>query len=429
MSNLTAHEDGTMMLCSSCIGLSSLKQWVSRKGTLGQCSYQLSHNKNNPRKVISVDQLAFKVNKMFRLKYTLWEDLGNYEDFDPLESSLLAFLDLDSDLVINLMNSLVALDRNQGFYNQSHNYVLIEVQEERKRQAFEDYQEFKEWWEERIEFKWSKFCEHVKYRNRYFNTQTLLEELFGSSEKYKQMQFSPIKTIKKGQVIYRARKITEEKDKKKILINPSQEMSAPPKDKAVAGRMNPEYIAVFYGAFSKKVAIAEIQPYLNEEVAVARFTVTRALRLFDFTAYNQIADDDSTDDDDPSRPSRAETIQKIGAEISKPVSLHAKKLEYLPTQIVAEYLKEQYKVDGLIYYSSLFPRKRKLEKNVVIFEPFGLQSDYPVREYKTEFKKDSLEIVKIEELKHKVIISKITPTIDSNDDFFTGKGQYNPSTF
>jgi hypothetical protein len=53
-------------------------------------------------------------------------------------------------------------------------------------------------------------------------------------------------------------------------------------------------------------------------------------------------------------------------EISKPISPFAMQREYIPTQIVAEYLREYFTCDAVIYKSSLHRDDKMDNRNIVI---------------------------------------------------------------
>lgn len=58
--------------------------------------------------------------------------------------------------------------------------------------------------------------------------------------------------------------------------------SAPPIEKASAGRCNPENIIHLYAAREMHTAVAEIRPYINDSISIASLRVKRQLRLINF---------------------------------------------------------------------------------------------------------------------------------------------------
>jgi hypothetical protein len=182
-----------------------------------------------------------------------------------------------------------------------------------------------------------------------------LDELFGD---FTIFGGSPIVEVLPDDVstrIYRARIAQSNDEAEKFAKSAPSELGPPPPGKAVAGRMNAGGISVFYGAFSQHVAVAEVRPRVGGLVVVARFRVTRPLRLLDFGAFAELRFRDSVFRPGYNkRVSRRSFLRTIGEEIGRPVQPHEELLDYVPTQVLSEYLRETHGVDGLIYPSAQF---------------------------------------------------------------------------
>ena len=208
-----------------------------------------------------------------------------------------------------------------------------------------------------------RFLQKSSVRKRFFRTKEHLDDLFGKAEEYEQEIVGPIYKLEAGQNIYRARQLDCDFCQQHLEQNPSKELSAPPRDKAKAGRMNVELIQVFYGAFSQDTAIAEIRPGINNEVAVGEFVLKKALKVFDFTALDRAQDEL---EEGSFAHMRYDFISHLQNEISKPIMPYERQREYIPTQIVAEYLKEYFGCDALIYKSSMHKDAHMDNRNIVI---------------------------------------------------------------
>jgi hypothetical protein len=135
--------------------------------------------------------------------------------------------------------------------------------------------------------------------------------------------------------------------------------------------MNVEFIPVFYGAFSEDAAIAEIRPGIGEEVAVGEFTSRRSLKVFDFTAFARASGGSWKES---YSHTRYDFINQMEEQISKPILPYEKQREYIATQIVAEYLKEYFGCDAVIFRSSMVRSLSAENRNIVILprtEPFA----------------------------------------------------------
>jgi hypothetical protein len=118
--------------------------------------------------------------------------------------------------------------------------------------------------------------------------------------------------------------------------------------------MNARGISVFYGANDSKVALAEVRPPVGSQVAVARFEITRPIRLLDLTALSAVSSDGSVFDPGwTARLERAKFLRSLGQRITKPVMPDDEAFEYLSTQAVADFLATELAVplDGVIFPS------------------------------------------------------------------------------
>lgn len=220
---------------------------------------------------------------------------------------------------------------------------------------------------------WTNFCQSVKHVRRFFSEDAtaVLDMLLGPLLEGRRRLFrGAIQTIgpaDEGRFLYRARKANEDGDRKKIYSAPISELGAPPAALATAGRMNPAGISVFYACRDIETAVAELRVPVAGCAIVGRFEIIRPLRLLDLTKLEAIENDLS-----PFHPDYFEVgsfvqfLQGFHAEIRKPVIPGRERLEYLPTQVVAEYLwtRSENAVDGIIFRSAQVSDDRE---NIVLF--------------------------------------------------------------
>jgi RES domain len=140
-------------------------------------------------------------------------------------------------------------------------------------------------------------------------------------------------------------------------------LGAPPREITPSGRMNVEFIPALYAAFSEYAAVAEIRPGIGDEVAIGEFLVRREIKVFDFTVFSKAEESDRKQSYEHTR---FDFITQLEDEISKPISTSARRREYIPTQIVAEYLKEYFDCDAVIYKSSMTNNSAHDNRNIVI---------------------------------------------------------------
>ena len=123
---------------------------------------------------------------------------------------------------------------------------------------------------------WDLFAERIKHRRRFLDPDNLgdLQSIFGV-----QGTETPWLTIRQidseheeGEMFFRARRCDSDEDAWRVLAHPVAELAPPPQSSAVAGRMNPAGIPVFYGALEKETAVSEVRPWVGALVVVGGWT-------------------------------------------------------------------------------------------------------------------------------------------------------------
>ena len=215
-------------------------------------------------------------------------------------------------------------------------------------------------------YTWQEFCELVKHERRYiFWPDEDREDPFDPphpSEILDQIETiiftSEIVTrFPKGSEFVRGRPHSAH-----LTYASAAELGPPPLDRARhANRMSPAGIAMFYGALDEETAVSEVHRLSRrkcEVVTLGHFRATRDLRLIELRALPEV----------PSifseirrnlRPG-VSFLRSFVKDLAKPIEKDGREhIEYVPTQIVTEYLRYRFhdqkgfSVDGLIYPSSL----------------------------------------------------------------------------
>lgn len=127
---------------------------------------------------------------------------------------------------------------------------------------------------------------------------------------------------------------------------------------ASCNRASPEGIPFLYVATHPFIAVSEVRPNLGESVSVATLCSKEKMKVanfslkgspFSFSDYRPIGGADL----DIEHVTRR-TFEKISTDFSKPVVDGAGTMEYLPTQIIAEYLAKN-GFDGIAYRTQFDP--------------------------------------------------------------------------
>ena len=129
----------------------------------------------------------------------------------------------------------------------------------------------------------------------------------------------------------------------------------PPSEKACAGRMNAEGIAVLYLTLDPETARSETDMVNKQFASIASFRVEDSLVVLDLTKLNSIRVPSIFDTDGRPKISTIRFLKRFNEQISQKVSLE--QVDYVPTQIVTEYFRYlnssgTQKYQGILYNSA-----------------------------------------------------------------------------
>lgn len=202
---------------------------------------------------------------------------------------------------------------------------------------------------------WEAFKYTCKYFNRYFDlgsretsrAQILssLDDLFSKSKVE-----LPSRTI-----LYRSRLYTLPKEKTLKDIDLLKEISPPPPDCAKNSRMSPAGISYTYLASDIDTCLAEIRAKSDQNVLVGTFTTKKKLKILDLSATLQYgATSCFSPEYDHSKSWLGDFVEHFKDEISAPIYENDKDIEYVATQLLAEYIRKK-QFHGIKFRSSLHP--------------------------------------------------------------------------
>ena len=135
------------------------------------------------------------------------------------------------------------------------------------------------------------------------------------------------------------------------ILNTAKELGSPPPACAEYNRMSGVGISMFYGAESEDTALAEIRSNSNQAVTVGSWTPTREIVYLDLLAARPI----------PSIFDMNERINRtwlrflagFADDLARPINVKDRGLEYIPTQIVTEYIRDHLKTEDGRYIDAI----------------------------------------------------------------------------
>lgn len=357
-------------ICCDCVQEEYLSTAIQKTGETAECYYCLK-----TQKTFSIDEMADEIEAAFERHYVrtsidpsgyeyalqkegLWERAGETVGFTISEAA-----EIDEE---------PSEDVRQILDDRTYDHELAQMGEEN---PFEEEAQYEAKSANDIEFQleWAEFERGIQIESRFFSKsgQSLLDSIFGEITQLQSADGKPV-VVEAGpdgviKSLYRARPFQSFGELSTALKRPDLGLGPPPSRRATAGRMNPQGIAVFYGAEGEGVAIAEVRPPVGGQVVVGRFDIVRPLSLLDVKALQEVFVTGSIFDSDfIRRLEHAKFLESLSSRFSRPVMPSDEPFDYLVTQAIAEYLSEipDPKLDGIIYPSVQVGTQ---ERNVVLF--------------------------------------------------------------
>lgn len=187
---------------------------------------------------------------------------------------------------------------------------------------------------------WQEFAEAIKYQNRFYNS------IFNPDALASFLSYL-VKSYSAGTVMYRAR---ISKDKGGFHRD---EMGAPPREKRTAGRVNPEGVGVLYLSSKDMTALYEVRSNLYDYVTIGEFKLLRDIRVINLAGISSVSPFIYAATNDLQQYAVNQLcLTEITDDIGKPLRRNDSSLEYLPTQIISEFIKSQ-GYDGVEYASTM----------------------------------------------------------------------------
>ncbi|MFH1561887.1 MAG: HEPN-associated N-terminal domain-containing protein [Nitrospirota bacterium] len=339
--------------CVDCFDIEEIKEFIRDNNQTGQCDY--CNSTTIP--IREVSEVGEFVMDGFNRCY---EDAANSVGYCSEEGGYL----LDTDEIEEILNfkEEIFSAKLDDPTNLLHDLVEIDTTPYVRKCPYS-------MGEDKIST-WEDFCTRVKFRERYtvfmLRRETSIEQQNHEnflSEVLKDLFEYCKTTLYPGQDIFRARLIASQFE----LCN--EELTSPPSNKAKNSRMSPAGISVFYGALEENTAISEIQPSIIDKVAIGHFKVKIPLKIINLSSIPKPIHIFNENYDFHFEEFVRPFIGKFIKDISKPIRKTDTEIEYLPTQVFTEFIRNasnykfdfsckgvdyvDYKVDGILYPSSL----------------------------------------------------------------------------
>lgn len=363
-----------MYVCENCFDSNVINEHIIKVGKKFRADFVCEECKNRSRYRVDKSVLADDVRSAIKRHFFNDEQHGLYTS-----ASMIA-KDEDDD-VSDILSSYSIRDIS---------YELFEIDDEKRFYELilddPDYDslftgsEYDEGWmnigrdwdgSSFIELKWDDFCKNVKHKARFFDHAQFdrKEELSKLDETFTTLSTNVSK------ILYRARNANKDETQDKIIANPALELGIAPPIRAGHNRFSPSGIPYVYLSEDDETIIKEIRADVGDRVGIARFRIDN-LNLVDLRkiTLDTISKDLFNEKCTAQLKCSANTILDFLIDITKPINKEDNHLEYIPTQIVSEYI-WSLGYDGFIFDSSLCGGT-----NYVLFSPYYSYVDYEIKQ-------------------------------------------------
>lgn len=226
---------------------------------------------------------------------------------------------------------------------------------------------------------WSEMQDSLRHEARHLNPEVsrVLKLVFGSVHRDRTRDNSSV-IVEAGPGtsiarLLRARSFESDAELQAALQHPAKSLGTRAAGSAGASRMNSQGLPAFYGATDASVAIAEVRPPVGARVAVAAFNLIRPVSLLDLRKLREVRPVEGVSPFHPGaivESHRRAFLRKLVSEITLPVMPGRQDVDYLITQVIADYLAthEGGALDGIIFPSVQKPDGDMAgDFNVVLF--------------------------------------------------------------
>lgn len=360
-------------VCWGCVGDVVLKSRIRSEGKAARCSFC-----DKRRKCCSLEWVTEEVRSVLRWLIRQGDQWPIYGDDDRVSHVVQA-----GDPLTYWISSVLRLDDDSRPIVQAISDGLQPSHRDIAQGADSDFPPEMDYVPCRyrpvsVERRWKGFKTEIMHGQRFFSfeAKSFLDWLFAGAEEFETISYAPdndsvIRTLSAGTAFYRARRCDSWGAVEKVLGSPDNELGAPPRHLAKAGRMNPAGVPFFYGAFDRSTCIAELRPPVGGNVVSGEFVLNRDVRVFDFSslenAYFANGPVSYFEETYHEQSQREEFLKSLHQIISSPV-LPDDEHVYLVTQVIAEYLATQLPepIHGVVF-SSAQRQSDENARNIVLF--------------------------------------------------------------
>lgn len=317
-----------MNCCINCFSDDQIKKIIGQSSKIGDCDF-CGHSNTGVHSVSEIDRIKELLNSVIGL-YRVCDKSKNSKLLrDALKNDWNIFA-VPSDVVQVLITKICKYKSAENKRVFTEPVYIPELEDEDYLSVFGIIKGRT----------WDQFTEIIKYDNR-FHSNMFNHDAFASFLTYAVKSYHP------GTVMYRARVGFDNNGFTK------NELGMPPKELRIPGRVNPEGIGVLYLSSKDDTALYEARASLHDFVTVGEFRLCKEIRIINLAGITSISPFIYADTNDLKQYAvNTKYLQEIAKDIAKPLRRNDSPLEYLPTQFISEFIKNE-GYDGVEYASTM----------------------------------------------------------------------------
>ncbi|MGL1921661.1 MAG: RES family NAD+ phosphorylase [Hyphomicrobiales bacterium] len=379
------HENGKKHICDNCVADNYLDEYIRNNGNHQLCNYC-----DNERCCVQLHIIAGFVENCFEIHFerTASEPDG-YERAMQSDKEFGYDWWREGDTTENAIRDALGCEENlardlQIFLQEEHSDIEIIMCGEECEFGYDVHYEQIMPNSNRWHQKWHEFEKTLKTETRFFNKAVteFLNSLFSDIEKLTSFKGETVILTagpkEKLKNFFRARTFNTNSDLEAALERPDLELAPPPTNLAKAGRMNARGISVFYGSTTEIGALSEVRPPVSSKTLIGRFDLLRPMKLLNLSVLTSIIAKGSLFD--PlfiEKSLKVKLLRTLTNRISRPIMPSDEETEYLPTQVVLDFLANglSLKLDGVLFPSA---QTNNETTNVVLFHKSSRVEEFQI---------------------------------------------------
>ncbi|WP_154116375.1 RES family NAD+ phosphorylase [Vibrio cincinnatiensis] len=278
-----------MIICGSCIKFDSISNFINENGNSDTCGYCGKNSISvDDRKIFKyiydkLDKILVPINDLLTtssLFYHANEDLQTFDSSaDFIDNVFWSYQDSNDDFF--RMADQRFLDRLIEYLpNDSEHGPYCLIIDSNRYSEIQDHEAL-----------WDSLVNRLNYEFRYINNSLIdaYDYWLSPLRKGSEIDHSQIRTLNKGDNLYRARIFKSQNEKNSIIDSPYRQVGPAPCAMTSEQRMTSSGVSAFYGALDRETCLAEVRCESGTTAISGCFKSLKDLKLLDLSVLIEVS--------------------------------------------------------------------------------------------------------------------------------------------